>query len=83
MSKVADLNAKWNTIAMKEMRGRTIVHTKYMTSEDVKAMGWYRSGLVLFLDNGAQVFVQQDDEGNGPGALLVTYENDDVLLPTL
>lgn len=75
--------AKWNAVAMKELRGRTIVHTMYMTSEDTKAMGWYKSGLVLFLDNGAQVFVQQDDEGNGPGALLVTYENDDVLLPTL
>lgn len=83
MSKVADVTAKWNAVAMKELRGRTIVHTTYMTSEDTKAMGWYKSGLVLFLDNGAQVFVQQDDEGNGPGALLVAYENDSVLLPTL
>lgn len=83
MSKVADVTAKWNAVAMKELRGRTIVHTMYMTSEDTKAMGWYKSGLVLFLDNGAQVFVQQDDEGNGPGALLVAHENDDVLLPTL
>lgn len=84
MSKVADVITKWNAVAMKELRGRTIVHTFYMTPEDAKkAMGWYKSGLVLFLDNGAQVFVQQDDEGNGPGALLVNHKKNSVLLPTL
>jgi len=27
------------------------------------------SGLVLILDNGAALFISQDDEGNGPGAI--------------
>ncbi len=83
MSNVRELNTKWNTIAMKELRGRTIVHTLYMLPEQAEKMGWYKCGLVLFLDNGAQVFVQQDDEGNGPGALLVAHSNHEVILPTL
>jgi hypothetical protein len=74
----------WHTVAKTYLKGRTIVDVRYLNAMEVEEMGWYRSGLMLFLDNGSQVMVQQDDEGNGPGALSVTTSNDGfVLLPTI
>lgn len=74
---------QWNTIAAKHLVGLTIVDAGYMTKADIDDLGWYESGLVLTLSNGAQVIVQQDDEGNGPGALVVVSKEAEVVLPVM
>jgi len=50
---------------------------RYMTDAEVEAFGWGAKSVVLFLDNGTEIVVSQDDEGNGPGALFVTKKNGD------
>jgi hypothetical protein len=75
--------ARWESVAKSHLKDRTIVDMFYLNKKEVEDMAWYRSGLVLVLDNGAQVVVQQDDEGNGPGALLVSTSTDSIILPTI
>jgi hypothetical protein len=80
---LATKSAKWGTIAKGHLVGRTIKNVFYLNEHDVEEMGWYQSGVVLVLDNNVQVLVQEDDEGNGPGSLLLISENESVILPTL
>jgi hypothetical protein len=75
--------AKWEALAKKHLVNRKISDLFYMGDGDVNAMGWYESGLVLVLDNGMQVIVQQDPEGNGPGSLYLAGETESVILPAI
>ena len=63
--------------ASKEAReillGAKIVGVRYMTKEEALNRGWYKLGLVLWLENKEgnimTVVVQKDDEGNDSGVL--------------
>lgn len=78
-----DIVAEWEKVARDELKGRTIVNVFYLNKQETREIGWHRSGLVLVLDNGAQVIARQDDEGNGPGALEVSTAESSVVLPTI
>lgn len=73
----------WADVALKHLKGRTIVDAFYCSEEDQDALGWNDSGIVLVLDNGVQIVAQADDEGNGPGALAVASETSHVILPVV
>tara|TARA_R100001594_G_scaffold150378_1_gene211305 strand:- start:584 stop:862 length:279 start_codon:yes stop_codon:yes gene_type:complete len=74
----------WNKEANALLAGQTITAVKYMTDEDAENFGWRERGLFIGLSNGAYLLVQQDDEGNGPGALYLMDKNGyDTTLPTL
>jgi hypothetical protein len=74
----------WNKKANAQLAGQTITAAKYMTDEDAENLGWYQRGLFIGLSNGSYLIVQQDDEGNGPGALYLMDKNgNDTILPTL
>jgi len=59
--------------AHKILYGSEIVSARYLSKEEVTDMGWYKSGLVLWLKtkegNTIQMIVQQDDEGNDSGVI--------------
>lgn len=50
--------------------GRTIIGFDYNPPEDYDVDSWGRDMVVLQLDNGDEIYAQQDDEGNGPGVLM-------------
>lgn len=75
--------SRWQETAKNALVGRTILAAHYMDKSETHYMGWDQSGIFLVLDNGAQVIVQRDEEGNGPGVLCVVSEQDSILLPTL
>ena len=52
-----------------QLIGRTIVSVRALTKEELDEMDWYGFAPVLVLDDGTEVTVSQDDEGNGPGRL--------------
>ncbi len=61
--------ALWADKANKALAGKTIVGARYMTEEEVKAMGWGQSVLVIELDDGSLLYPSMDDEGNDGGAM--------------
>lgn len=66
-----ELRQAWDGIAAGWLKGRTIVDVRYWTEEERSQItyGNRGRGIRLFLDNGVEVDVMSDDEGNGPGAL--------------
>ena len=70
----------WDGIAGKLLTGRKITSVRYMGDDEAeRQMGWDRCGLVIELDNGLQLILSQDDEGNGPGALFTSIKDHDTL----
>ena len=51
--------------------GRTIKEVKYTSKEEKEELGWCQDGLLLVLDDGKEVLLVQDEEGNGPGTLWI------------
>lgn len=80
---MTDIETRWTKIATDALVGRKIVKVEYMSKENCKELDWYESGLVLVLDNKTFVVVQCDDEGNGPGSLVVQSMTSDITLPTI
>lgn len=80
---MTEIETKWTKVASAALVGRKITRVEYMSKQNCEMMDWYESGLVLFLDNGSFIVVQQDDEGNGPGSLVVQTETTDLILPTI
>lgn len=65
-SPLEKLREKWSANAKKLLVGRRIEQARYVPDEGNRS-----ATLQLILDDGTEVFVQSDDEGNGPGALHV------------
>ncbi len=62
--------------ARKQFIGKTITDVAYMDKADAEEMGWDQRGVIFELDDGTQLIPFQDDEGNGPGALATSLENE-------
>lgn len=75
---------KWRAYAGKHLVGRKIVGVGYMAPEDAKEAGWHERPLCLELSDGTTLYLQSDDEGNGPGALAgETKAGEGLLFPVL
>ena len=72
----------WTDIAKKQLEGKKIVKVRYISEEEMEALGWYSRCVVMELDDGNLVFPSQDDEGNGAGALF-TNDKQNSVLPVL
>ena len=70
-----DYRASWGKRAAALLVGKKIVNVRYLTEAEQEEMGWFGSPLVLFLDDGTQVFASSDDEGNDAGALFTSDDN--------
>lgn len=62
-------NKYWEEYGNKHLKGRTIVDVRYLTTIEMKGMGWHRKSIVLELSDGSLLFPSKDDEGNDAGAL--------------
>lgn len=60
--------------AAKHLVGKTITSVDYMTEEECTNNGWYKSGVIIGLDDGTYIYPVSDNEGNEPGALDTTNE---------
>ena len=78
-----ELVAHWTDLARDHLVNRCIVDVRYLTAAECDQFGWSCASICLKLDNDTQIVVQADDEGNGPGALLldVAPAERQVLLP--
>jgi len=74
MSKSED---RWTADARKLLQGRRIVDVRYLTPQEIEAIGWATRPVALQLDNGVLIWPSADDEGNDAGALFGEGPGDD------
>lgn len=62
----------------KALVGRTINLARYLTKEESADMMWDHDdyGILIELDNGTQVIVSRDAEGNGAGRLFLSFSDE-------
>jgi len=58
-------------ITRADLVGRTVVEVRYTSDATMDAFGWHNRGVELLFDDGSQLYVLRDDEGNGPGSVQV------------
>ena len=62
---------------------RSVIDVRYLTKEEVEALGWSESVPVILFNDGTMLFPSQDDEGNGGGALFGQAKSGEFTLPTI
>ena len=83
-TKSEKLTKRWEGIAAKHLKGRTVVDVRYLTEEEAGLLQWQGRAVVLQFDDGSIYYPSADDEGNGPGALFgQTAGGEGVTLPVL
>lgn len=85
MKSKAELEKHWNSKAESVLKGKTIVEVSYMSEKDAEEIfGWYSRPIVMRLNDGTEVIVSADDEGNDGGSLFyATDEEPNGVLPSL
>ena len=85
MNKKEDVDKIWNRKAQQVLEGKTIVEVFYMSADDAEEhFGWYSRPVVMRLNDGTELIVSADDEGNNGGSLFyATDEEPNGVLPTL
>jgi len=71
---IKDTRKYWTNKVDDFLVGRTIVKIEYMPKEEVEDMMWYKTPVVIHLDDGGMLIPSMDDEGNDGGAILTNYE---------
>ena len=69
----------WTNIASSQLKGKTVDYVRYLTAEEMKGLGWDNATIVIFFTDKSYVFPSRDDEGNGPGALFTSDDNEPTL----
>jgi hypothetical protein len=85
MKSQEELDKYWNGKAQFVLKGKTIVDVFYMSADDADDnFGWYKRPVVMRLNDGTELIVSADDEGNDGGSLFyTTKEEPNGVLPTL
>ena len=67
----------WTDTAKEKLLNRKIVALRYMSEkESEEKYGWYSRTIILTLDDGRQLTVQSDDEGNNAGVFVWISPNE-------
>ena len=71
---IKDTRKYWTKEVAKRLEGRTIVKIEYMPEKEVEEWMWYKTPVVIHLDDGGMLIPSMDDEGNDGGAIITNYE---------
>jgi hypothetical protein len=63
------ISEHWAEEARQSLVGRTVRAVRYLKKEEMDALGWEESVVVIEFDDGTLIFPSRDDEGNGGGAM--------------
>lgn len=63
--------------------GKKIKELDYMTQDECEGMGWCYSSPILILNDGLNITVSEDVEGNGAGCFITGQKTDDDIFPAL
>ncbi len=78
------MKLSWDKEARNLLVGKSIIDVRYLEDNEKEDMGWDERGLCFFLSDGTQLIISRDDEGNGPGSVFYsTEQNKNGTFPTL
>ena len=72
---IASFYNSWIELASKVMLNKKIINIRHMSVEESESMGWTKIPMVITLDDGTEIWAQNDDEGNNGGALALYNSN--------
>jgi len=78
-----DLTKQWTDYAMARLVNKKITNVRYMTIAEAKEWGWYKRPLIMMLNDGTQLILSMDDEGNDGGAMFGQKGDKDFTFPVL
>jgi hypothetical protein len=78
-----EMTTHWENYAEEHLKGRTIKAVRYMTEEEAKDWMWYKRPLIMILDDGTQLILSADDEGNDGGAMFGQKGDKSLTFPVL
>jgi hypothetical protein len=73
----------WTNHAEQMLVGKVIKSVRFMNKKEMETCGWYKSAIVITLDDGVEIYPSQDEEGNNAGVLFLTHKNQFGLIPAL
>jgi len=74
---------EWSVKIGKKLVGRKIVNVRWMDDQEVEDMDWYKSAVVIELDDGTLLFPSRDDEGNDAGSLFGCKGDEFFIIPVI
>lgn len=63
----------WQSRIIKALIGKTIVDTRYLTGNEMNALGWSNRSLVIIFQDGSFIYPTSDDEANDAGAIHTSF----------
>lgn len=79
-----ELEKYWNGKAQFVLKGKTIVDVFYMSETEADEWGWGSRPIVMLLNDGTELVISADDEGNDGGSIFYANKEElDGVLPTL
>ncbi len=73
----------WNKMANDLLLNRKITEVAYASDEEVKLLGIHSRPLIFSLDDGTNILVMSDEEGNDAGSLMLQSKGRSTVLPSL
>ena len=70
---------RWEKDSTAFLKGKTVKRVRYMTSDEVRGMGWNAAAPVIEFTDGSWIFASRDDEGNEAGALFTSDKDLDTI----
>ena len=65
------------------LKGKRVVSVRYMTKEECKDFYWDKAGIVIIFEDGSYIIPQSDNEGNNAGALSLSTQARETIVPTI
>lgn len=74
IEQIENTRKEYESDAVEAFVGRTITGVRYQTDEELEKSGWKCRALLFTLDDGAEILLISDPEGNGPGAIFYSKD---------
>jgi hypothetical protein len=68
IEQIENTRKEYEAEAIETFVGRTITDVHYQTDAELEDMGWSSRALVFTFDDGGELVLSSDPEGNGPGS---------------
>lgn len=74
---------EWWSGKLSKLVDKKITQITYMSDIDAERNDWDGCAVVIILDDGTSIIPMMDDEGNGPGSLMIHFGTETKVAPII